>query len=170
MIYEGKEYKMIPQEGAAIGDLIHVSEVDGTPCDVWCFATDACIDIPDIDVVLSNGYECLDCNDDVFTRYRYVKDVKETLSTTEDLAQKVESNATTLSKATHDKLNEVAKGEDTTKKRTIFAVVEYSFSHQGLVNKKEVDRHGTLSRAIAVSEGLNERNCKGFYSIEEILV
>lgn len=60
--------------------------------------------------------------------------------------------------------------ETSTEKSTVFAVVEYSFSHQGLVNKKEVDRHVTLDRAIAVSEGLNNRNRKCFYSVDGILV
>ena len=95
---------------------------------------------------------------------------KQRQSITKELSQTVESNAIALDKATRNKINEVAKGESETEKRPIFVVMEYSFSHQGLVNKKEVDRHGTLDRAIAVSEGLNNRNRKCFYSVDGILV
>lgn len=320
MIYNGKEYKVIPREGAQIGDLVQVTAIgeNDEVCDIYAFITkfDGDGDIH-IENVLPDGTNFVN-DEDTFKTYKYVKDVEETTRFSvgdtvkivgmsiegygehignnaafvrifsggdvrvsnkigennymdniyppssleliekqrqpiaEELSEKVESNPTTLDKATRDKLNEVAKGgsmhiiykdkeykevtdgsgeigdlihateidrescdiwcfttnsivnlpavdvrlplpngykvldiytdkfkryryvkdvkETSTEKSTVFAVVEYSFSHQGLVNKKEVDRHVTLDRAIAVSKGLNNRNRKCFYSVDGILV
>ncbi|WP_141690724.1 nucleotide modification associated domain-containing protein [Brochothrix thermosphacta] len=81
MIYEGKEYKEVTGNIGGIGkngDLIHVTEVNGEVCDVWCFTTDSNSFLPSVNVVLSDGNDCLDSDVDIFTRYRYVKDVEET--------------------------------------------------------------------------------------------
>ena len=75
MIYNGKEYAEVTGE---IGDLIHVTEVEGEVCDVWGFTTDSAFTMPDLDVILPNGWETLDDDTDEWTRYRYVKDVEET--------------------------------------------------------------------------------------------
>ena len=114
-------------------------------------------------LVVEHGYgqislspcTCFVYKGDTFKTYRYVKDVEETS------AEKIDESS---------EVPEVNQSKVSTKKIAVFAVMEYSFSHQGLVNKKEVDRHGTLDRAIAVSEGLNNRNRKCFYSVDGILV
>lgn len=71
---------------------------------------------------------------------------------------------------TYRYVKDVEVEESSTKKIAVFAVMEYSFDNQGLVIKKEVDRHRSLDRAVIISEGLNERNRKCFYSVDGILV
>ncbi|WOZ56183.1 hypothetical protein BtpYZU02_23 [Brochothrix phage BtpYZU02] len=81
MIYEGKEYVDVTgniDETGKKGDLIHVTEVNGEVCDVWCFTTNSNSFIPSVNVVLSDGNDCLDIDVDIFTRYRYVKDIEGT--------------------------------------------------------------------------------------------
>ena len=81
MIYENKEYVEVTGNIGEIGkngDLIHVTEVNGEVCDVWCFTTNSNSFIPSVNVVLSDGNDCLDIDVDIFTRYRYVKDIEET--------------------------------------------------------------------------------------------
>lgn len=71
--HEGKYYEVVTDNSGAVGDLIHVSSVRSDSCVVWCFTTDAYIRLPQVDVVLSDGYDCLDSDADTFTRYREVQ-------------------------------------------------------------------------------------------------
>ena len=77
MIYKGKEYAEVTDNSGAIGDLVHVTEVERVGCDIWGFTTDSDFMTPDINVVLPNGWETLDGYNDEWTRYRYVKDAEE---------------------------------------------------------------------------------------------
>ena len=77
MIYNGKEYKVIPREGAKIGDLVHITSLYDEVCDIHEFITwfDDAGD-------LRFGNELTDgttfvVDDDTFKVYRYVKDVEE---------------------------------------------------------------------------------------------
>lgn len=77
MIYKGKEYAEVTDNSGAIGDLVHVTEVERVGCDIWGFTTDSDFMTPDINVILPNGWETLDGYNDEWTRYRYVKDAEE---------------------------------------------------------------------------------------------
>lgn len=149
----------------SVGDTVEVTDVSVTGRDGYIGNTAVITDIfDDGDIEIDEGRGA------IYPPSSLELIEKPTQPIAEELSQTVESNATTLAEATRDKLNEVAEGKVSTKKIAVFAVMEYSFSHQGLVNKKEVDRHGTLDRATAVSEGLNNRNRKCFYSVDGILV
>ncbi|WP_119905143.1 nucleotide modification associated domain-containing protein [Brochothrix thermosphacta] len=77
MIYKGKEYKVITREGAKIGDLVHITELDDNACDIHEFITwiDDEYDIH-FDHYLPDG-SCFVYKGDTFKTYRYVKDVEE---------------------------------------------------------------------------------------------
>lgn len=80
MIYNSKEYKVIPREGAQIGDLVQVTAIgeNDEVCDIHAFITkfDGDGDIH-IENVLPDGTNFVN-DEDTFKTYKYVKDVEET--------------------------------------------------------------------------------------------
>ena len=79
MIYEGKEYKEVTKGETKVGELLHITVLDGIFCDVFRVVTkiESDGDIL-VNIDLPNRVDSVREDEDTFTRYRYVKDIEET--------------------------------------------------------------------------------------------
>lgn len=76
--YKGNVYEEVTDGSAEIGDLLHVTVLDGNVSDVWCFSTDDYRFVPDVDIKTRGDYCFLDDDLDVWARYRKITATKTT--------------------------------------------------------------------------------------------